>query len=59
MSPYSPCPFCGSGDRVRMNKFDSYWGVVCYGCGVDGPQAKTEEEATALWNQRPLEVNHV
>ena len=43
------CPFCGSEDVG--------WGkdcLICENCGVEGPVAISEEEATELWNKRSV-----
>jgi hypothetical protein len=49
------CPFCG-GNNLRMTGFTvARCAVECVECEVAGPCRKTEEEAVAAWDHRPLE----
>src|ERR1700761_6568542 len=61
----SPCPFCGaddiamhpndiaaSGSQMATQDGAQVQYAHCDGCGAEGPQAFTYEEAVAGWNQR-------
>lgn len=48
-----PCPWpsCGSKNVSIGGGCEIYW-VGCDNCGALGPEAKTIEQAAALWNAR-------
>lgn len=53
------CPYCGSGDKVRMWSSPKYgrpiFVVECKGCDAGGPSSMvSKERAAELWNRRPL-----
>ena len=54
---FLPCPFCGESaleiieSEFEDNQEDEGLTVYCV-CGVQGPAAKTEDEATLKWNSR-------
>ncbi len=54
---FLPCPFCGESElEIIESEFeDNQEGegltVYCV-CGVQGPAAKTEDEAALKWNSR-------
>jgi Zn ribbon nucleic-acid-binding protein len=44
------CPACGSCDTALGGRDDMRW-IECRRCEHDGPEAKTKDEAMALWNR--------
>ena len=47
-----PCPFCADGGAPYVKRFKNFGQIVCNNCGCRGPEEKSEEEATAMWNRR-------
>lgn len=45
MSDLSPCPFCGTSDKLRAASKD----ITCYNCWAIGPTSSRPIEA---WNKR-------
>lgn len=51
-----PCPCCGSNKILIWNdKTTDVEGpyVICRNCNMQTPQCSSEEEALAVWNNRP------
>lgn len=53
-----PCPFCGAGSgKLFINHYHgiSFW-ISCersdFGCGANGPECGSPEEAIEAWNKR-------
>lgn len=49
------CGFCGGSNVYPWNDGSAEWAthkVVCPDCCAEGPEAKDESEAIALWNRR-------
>lgn len=54
MSALKPCPFPVCGKQPRLVKAlarsgGRIWWVVC-DCGAEGPDARSREDAIAVWN---------
>lgn len=51
------CPFCEGIDHLVLGETskDEIWWVICNSCDAEGPVARSEGEAVALWNYRPIE----
>jgi len=50
----SPCPFCGTQDRVQVIVNTPFVGqrVKCCRCGAEGPVRVGAEAAAKAWNDR-------
>lgn len=51
MSEIKPCPRCGKCDTELRNGFCPGATVVLCHCGMRGPDARTDDEAIARWNE--------
>lgn len=53
-----PCPHCNNDFQTGPDWNDDgsviWWDCEC---GLDGPEAKTDSEAIALWNQMVTAIN--
>lgn len=49
----APCPFCGSNNVSSGEVMgDDFQQTACLDCGACGPEARGDDEADVLWNQR-------
>ena len=59
MTELKPCPFCGCDaeglETMPLGDDGSCAYVYCYGCGGQGPDGTTLEEAVQKWNKRNSE----
>ncbi len=55
MTDLKPCPFCGRKDATTPFPFHPQNGanvIACRGCGAEGPDCATPEDAAERWNTR-------
>jgi hypothetical protein len=60
VSVLNACPWCGEdiNDIFHFVGDDDSWGIVCFSCGAEGPDADDLDAAYALWN-RPLNASAI
>lgn len=54
MTPAEPCPRCNSTDLGRMEcgvNCGTLSQVVCFSCGLEGPEAHPPALAVKMWNE--------
>ena len=49
------CPKCGKTHVVVASMFGTGFYVLCSGCHIETPTARSKEEALKLWNQGVFE----